>query len=444
MMQSHCQWCGWTHTIGCEALLYAVAKAQADKALHHIENCPKCHHTLEIDVSEMMRHIPSHAQLSNVTAPEQIAPTSQLSVHRPTTSALIPKIVWRDFHNKIRSLLLSKLPEVAIETILNRVSEFQQTRWKVATCYEFVGDISYLTGNIKSANEMWGKALELDSSRARYKVLYRSAQKPEDLDQNLIDGYSKWLIAIIILPFTKPEFYSTVLKEDDPHYIPSHLPQGSKRTDIQLLYANDLANAFKNEISDWQLTNGETFLDFVISQTKAVQKELHYGFPGTEYHAIEACYQPRYRGVNIWKQTDEWFRNAENKVRRLHNLPLRGAQVRETLLYEVVKQVLDGIKVVRQHEAWDYIPWLKPQHVDIFVPQLNLGIEYQGEQHFEPVQYFGGEEGFQKIRERDERKKELFQKYNVTLIYVMPDDEISPDTIRRLLEPFVRSSSVSE
>ena len=33
--------------------------------------------------------------------------------------------------------------------------------------------------------------------------------------------------------------------------------------------------------------------------------------------------------------------------------------------------------------------WLKPQRLDIYIPELNIGVEYQGEQHFRPVD-FGG------------------------------------------------------
>ena len=51
-------------------------------------------------------------------------------------------------------------------------------------------------------------------------------------------------------------------------------------------------------------------------------------------------------------------------------------------------------------------------------PIYRIGIEYQGRQHDVPVEFFGGEEGFKKGKERDIRKKELFVENNAILIEV--------------------------
>jgi len=53
-----------------DALLYAVAKAQAEKAIHHVENCPKCRHALKIQVAELKRRIPPNTPLPEYVPPE--------------------------------------------------------------------------------------------------------------------------------------------------------------------------------------------------------------------------------------------------------------------------------------------------------------------------------------------------------------------------------------
>lgn len=66
---------------------------------------------------------------------------------------------------------------------------------------------------------------------------------------------------------------------------------------------------------------------------------------------------------------------------------------------------------------YQYKPeWLGLQSLDIFIPSRNTGIEYQGKQHYEPVDYFGGESGFQETKRRDARKKELCELNGVKLI----------------------------
>ena len=66
----------------------------------------------------------------------------------------------------------------------------------------------------------------------------------------------------------------------------------------------------------------------------------------------------------------------------------------------------------------EYTPeWLKPLHIDFFIPSKNIAIECQGLQHFVPVIYYGGEDGLSIRKERDNRKRELCEKNNVTLLY---------------------------
>lgn len=51
--------------------------------------------------------------------------------------------------------------------------------------------------------------------------------------------------------------------------------------------------------------------------------------------------------------------------------------------------------------------WLKPQHLDVFLLEHLIAFEYQGIQHYSPVDFFGGQESFVKGIELDKRKKEL-------------------------------------
>ena len=60
--------------------------------------------------------------------------------------------------------------------------------------------------------------------------------------------------------------------------------------------------------------------------------------------------------------------------------------------------------------------WLGQQSLDIYIPSINTAFEYQGIQHFEPIELFGGEKGFKKRQELDFRKKALCKENNVNLI----------------------------
>lgn len=61
--------------------------------------------------------------------------------------------------------------------------------------------------------------------------------------------------------------------------------------------------------------------------------------------------------------------------------------------------------------------WLGRQRIDFYIPRYNVAIECQGEQHFKPIEYFGGEENFQENIERDDRKRRLCEENGVRLLY---------------------------
>ena len=77
-------------------------------------------------------------------------------------------------------------------------------------------------------------------------------------------------------------------------------------------------------------------------------------------------------------------------------------------------------------ERWKTFNWLKNKQemeLDFYLPKYNIGIECQGEQHYKPVNFTGKlsekqlNENFKKQNERDNLKKELCAKNNITLLY---------------------------
>lgn len=80
--------------------------------------------------------------------------------------------------------------------------------------------------------------------------------------------------------------------------------------------------------------------------------------------------------------------------------------------------------------------WLQPQHLDIFVEEFNLAFEYQGQQHYKPIVFFGGEESFKKRLELDNRKKRLCEENNVTLIEWRYDEPITKNVLERKLKEY--------
>jgi len=121
---------------------------------------------------------------------------------------------------------------------------------------------------------------------------------------------------------------------------------------------------------------------------------------------------------------------AENRVRVRNGIPKIGeGWIAETILFYQIKAIFS--KYITIHHGKP--KFLGSQHLDIYLPELKIGIEYQGDQHSVPIDYFGGEVALRKTQERDERKRLLCEKHGLSLIYVFPGYDIN-DVVKEIIE----------
>ena len=106
----------------------------------------------------------------------------------------------------------------------------------------------------------------------------------------------------------------------------------------------------------------------------------------------------------------------------------------EELVYKITKKLYKDYQVIYQYKPYYLATDNGNMSYDIYICGLKIAIEYQGKQHFEPVDYFGGEESFKKQKERDELKAQRSKENGVRLIYVNYWEDITPDIIRGRIE----------
>lgn len=108
-------------------------------------------------------------------------------------------------------------------------------------------------------------------------------------------------------------------------------------------------------------------------------------------------------------------KEAENLARKEMGVPQIGeGWVSETELFRKLESEF-STTIVIQHGRPN---WLGRQHFDIWFPNWKIAVEYHGSQHFEPVEFFGGEDSYKKTLERDLRKSKIAQENGVKLIVV--------------------------
>jgi len=61
---------------------------------------------------------------------------------------------------------------------------------------------------------------------------------------------------------------------------------------------------------------------------------------------------------------------------------------------------------------------------DFYLPKYNYCIEYDGQQHFKPLEFFGGIVQFKKNQTRDKIKNDYCKKETIKLVRVKYNDNI--------------------
>ncbi|AJI08873.1 MULTISPECIES: PDDEXK family nuclease [Bacillus cereus group] len=224
---------------------------------------------------------------------------------------------------------------------------------------------------------------------------------------------------------------------------------------------------FKEEVYDLVGDEYEVIGEYVNSQEKIM---MRHNVCGCEYPVLPSMFLHRSRCPNCFgneKKTTEQFKQevydlvgdeysvieeysgASNYIRMKHNVCrheysivavsfLRGtrcAQCKESKGERLINQILadKGIKFQRQYK-FDKCRHINPLPFDFAIfkdEQVAALIEFQGRQHYQPIDYFGGESAFAETQIRDEIKKDFCKKMDIPL-FIIPHWEY--ESLEQLLQ----------
>lgn len=115
-----------------------------------------------------------------------------------------------------------------------------------------------------------------------------------------------------------------------------------------------------------------------------------------------------------------WWATVRDRTRaRSSGCPQCAAQSSESKGEKAIAAVLDDHGVSYEREAtFDGCQDQKPLRFDFWIPQASLAIEYDGQQHFRPVERFGGEGAFWAVQKRDAIKDAYCRDNGIELIRI--------------------------
>jgi len=189
-------------------------------------------------------------------------------------------------------------------------------------------------------------------------------------------------------------------------------------TNNQALYKENIIDCF-NRYGD-KNEGWFAIFDSWLPDENLYNHSLFNGAPLWDKPALSWKIKAYYSAYDHLATIKEISKEAENKARELLGVPKIGeGWISETELYRRLEHEFFKTKVIQHGQP----SWLGRQHFDIWFPNWKIAVEYHGKQHFEPVEFFGGEEAFKKTVERDLRKIKLAKRNGVKLFVIAEDDD---------------------
>jgi len=275
-------------------------------------------------------------------------------------------------------------------------------------------------------------------------IKYIKVKKANLKTKNKID------IEILGLIFDKKilsEIFDSLTKFNEEILLPSYLGVWEWRQTFynkitgETYFCNCFKKAIEKSKKDSQLSNTHQHIEKALENNSFKESICHIctnknsdltycsKMYGSE---VKVRYGVYIKKLEIEKEITE--RDAENEIRVIKNIAKIGERwINETLLFNYIDMMFPQYDVIREASP----EWLDRQRLDIFIPKLNLAVEYQGAQHFKAVPLFGGAEGLKKAQERDKIKKLRCKKNKVTLIYFTYKENLSENLVIKKLKSFL-------
>lgn len=132
----------------------------------------------------------------------------------------------------------------------------------------------------------------------------------------------------------------------------------------------------------------------------------------------------------------EWKTTIINRNRKHYGCPLCTKIEKESVGERLIKEFLEDNKISYQRE-YPINDGKSTLFLDFLTPYG--AIEFDGKQHFQPVEWFGGEQGFINTQNRDKRKNEYCKTHNIPLLRIRYDEI---DVINIKISNFIKGAKI--
>lgn len=222
--------------------------------------------------------------------------------------------------------------------------------------------------------------------------------------------FSNSTVQIITIDRYK-EFFDRFSKDDIEEFLNLYMFENLDLANLKEEYLEIILNSHSKSIYDFSY-NIELYKKYINTKLKEINLTNQF---------LEKFYKDL--KLNILK--------LENIVRKMHGYDEVGSLYSEKYIFLTLQIHFPKLKIRTQYSP----RWLGRQRIDIYIEEIQLAIEYNGKQHYEAINFFGGEQGLIETQKRDALKKAKCKEKGIELIEIRYDENIdkSIDKVKSII-----------
>lgn len=218
-------------------------------------------------------------------------------------------------------------------------------------------------------------------------------------------------------------YYNTFPNKKEQIEIPINQVYKNNKTKIKVIC--HMTDKYGNEHGEFLIRPNDLISDYCCPKcgnntTKTTIEFIKDAIQvhGNKYNYSKVNYINAYSKVTIICPIHGEYEQIPSNHLNGSNCPYCNANIKSRMEEKITQLLINENYNFERQKTFKWLKYKKNLYLDFFLPDYNIAIEYQGNQHFKPISLWGGEQELYLRKERDKVKRKLCEKHNIKIFYL--------------------------